>query len=158
MQSHIESAAKHQEPSIVKLTSNYNSLCHQISKLIATGCTPATAIASQIIVHEGLFKLDINDDISKDVRLEDDDYQSIPVHWLSNDKVCQGIAALLKTDCCVEESRLGKERCALQEWFSEEWLCVEIVKDETCELALDLENVLTDLREFSEQTNHTLSA
>jgi hypothetical protein len=46
--------------------------------------------------------------------------------WLGDENVRDGIKALLELDrCCEEETRLCKERCALQEWMMEEWTCVD---------------------------------
>jgi hypothetical protein len=46
--------------------------------------------------------------------------------WLGDESVRDGIKALLGLDrCCEEETRLRKERCALQEWMMEEWTCVD---------------------------------
>ena len=138
MRAHTDSAAKHCEPGIVKLAATYNDLCHQISKLITAGRAPPSAVAPQIIERGGLFKLDVNDDIWQDVGLEDDDYQDIaPACWLSDEKVCQGILAMLELDHCSEEEvRLIKEHCAMQEWFSKEWLCVEKAKMAACVLPI----------------------
>ena len=135
MRAHTDSAAKRREPGIVKLAATYNDLCRQISKLITTGRAPPGAVSPQIIAREGLFKLDVDDVIWQDVGLEDDDYQDIaPARWLSDEKVRQGILAILELDRCNEEDdRLRKERCAMQEWFSEEWSCVEKAKVASCE-------------------------
>ena len=72
---------------------------------------PPGAVSPQIIAWEGLFKLDVDNDIWWDVGLKDDDHQDIaPVHWLSDEKVCQGILAILELDCWnKEEDWLRKE-------------------------------------------------
>ena len=110
------------------MVAKYNDLCQQISSLIAVGHAPDGAIVPQIITCEGLFKLDVDDDIWQDVGLEDDDYiGDSPPCWLSDEKVHQGIAALLELDCCREEEKqLMKKHCAMQEWVIEEWRCIEI--------------------------------
>lgn len=138
MRAHTNSAAKRREPGVVKLAANYNDLCRQISKLITAGRAPPGALSPQIIAREGLFKLDVDDDIWQDVGLEDDDYQDLaPARWLSDDRVRKGIPAMLELDRCgEEEERLGRERCSLQEWFTEEWLCVENAKTSACALVL----------------------
>lgn len=148
MRTHTESAAKRREPGIVKLATTYNDICRQIQKLIASGRAPAGALTPQIIARDGLFKLDVDDDVWQDVGLEDDDYRSTPPRWLSDDKVRRGIAALLEHDRSQEEEhRLGKEKCAMQEWFSEEWRSVEIAKDAACELAIGFSNALALIQE-----------
>lgn len=135
MRTHTDSAIKRRQPGILKLATTYNDLCRQISRLIAAGRAPVGALVPQDIAREGLFKLDVDDDIWQDVGLEDDDYQDhAPARWLSEDKVRQGISAILELDRCQEEERrLGEERGAIQEWLMEEWACVEIAKHAGCE-------------------------
>jgi hypothetical protein len=94
-------------------------------KLIRDGKAPPGAIAPQQILRDGLFKLDVDDGIWQDIGLDEDTDRPIP-RWLGDDRVKDGIKALLELDrCCEEETRLCKERCALQEWMMEEWTCVD---------------------------------
>jgi len=52
--------------------------------------------------------------------------------WLCDDNVRKGIQSLLELDRCMEEqSRLSRERCALQEWMIEEWRCVNLAMEST---------------------------
>jgi hypothetical protein len=91
-----------------------NSLIHQRK-------APLGAIPPQEIIRDGLFKLDIDDEIWQDAGLDDGDVAQPPL-WLSSEGVRQGIRHLLERDRCEEEEvRLGRERRALQEWFREEW-------------------------------------
>ena len=110
-------------------------ICATRFKLITAGCAPPGSVSPQIIAQEGLFKLDVDNDIWQDVGLKDDDYQDIaPACWLWDEKVRQGILAILELNHCnKEEDQLRKEHCAMQEWFSEEWLCVEKAKAASCE-------------------------
>jgi hypothetical protein len=76
---------------------------------------------------EGLFDLDVDDDIWLDIGLgyKEDSDETVPPLWLSNDMVRTGIRALLDQDRCLEESaRILGERNAMQEWFGEEWQVV----------------------------------
>jgi hypothetical protein len=67
--------------------------------------------------------LDVDDDIWQDVGLDDEE-DSVPA-WLGDEDTRRGIKALLELDRCFEEEEcLGRERCALQEWFIEEWKTV----------------------------------
>jgi hypothetical protein len=117
---HVEGSLKRREPTILRLAKEYNDLCRQINTLIRQRKAPARAVPPQEIVREGLFKLDIDDEIWQDVGLDDDFKQ--PPMWLSNEGVRQGIRHLLERDRCEEEQvRLARERRALQEWFQEEW-------------------------------------
>src|ERR1700676_2642496 len=116
----MEASLKRREPTILRLPKNYNYLCRQIRTLIHQKKSPAGAMPPQEIVREGLFKLDIDDEIWQDVGLNDDFEQ--PPLWLSNERVRQGIRYMLEMDRCEEEElRLVRERRALQEWLREEW-------------------------------------
>ena len=125
---HTSSSVKRREPGIVNLTRTYNDLCRQLSQLIKTKKAPNGAISPEPIQRDGLFKLDVDDDIWQDIGLDD---QSGPLpRWLSDDAVREGIKALLEHDrCCEEEIRLKKERCAMQEWLLEEWVCNQQAQD-----------------------------
>jgi hypothetical protein len=59
----------------------------------------------------------------------DDEYDGGVPRWLGDEEVRSGIRALLQYDRCHEEElRLRKERCNLQEWFIEEWECIEAAR------------------------------
>jgi hypothetical protein len=82
-------------------------------------------MAPQHIVRDGLFKLDVDDDIWQDVGLDDELEGPIP-RWLGDENVRDGIKNLLELDRCREEEiRLQKERCTMQDWMREEWMCVD---------------------------------
>jgi hypothetical protein len=101
--------------------------------LIASGRAPPGSAAPQPIQRDGLFKLDVDDDIWQDVGLDDEYDGGIPP-WLGDEGVRTGIQALLQHDrCCEEELRLRKERCNLQHWFMEEWDCIEAAQREAGE-------------------------
>ena len=94
--------------------------------LIRQRKAPQNSIAPLKIQLEGLFDLDIDDDIWLDVGLSygngDEDDESLPPLWLSNENVQAGIRALLDRDRCREEhARIITERSAMQVWFNEEW-------------------------------------
>ena len=79
------------------------------------------------IKQEGLFKLDVDDDIWQDIGLTDDvdNLQGIP-DWLGDERVRDGIKALLERDRCIEEEQhLIQERLSMQQWMQEEWMVVE---------------------------------
>jgi hypothetical protein len=88
---------------------------------------PRGAVAPHMIEKDGLFMLDVDDEIWQDIGLDDvgDAETSIPL-WLRDDNVRQGIKNLLELDRCEEEERrLLKERKAMHEWMVEEWICVK---------------------------------
>ncbi|KZS99491.1 uncharacterized protein LAESUDRAFT_667904, partial [Laetiporus sulphureus 93-53] len=124
--SHTENSVKRREPGILKLTKAYNELCKQLVGLIQKKKSPPRAVAPVPIEVNGLFKLDVDDDIWQDVGLDDDETGAAVPRWLGDDSVRAGIKALLILDRCKEEeARLREERRAMQEWLSEEWECVQ---------------------------------
>ena len=124
---------KRREPAILKLSQTYNSLCKQMAQLIEEHRAPQSAVAPEPIKSDGLFKLDVDDDIWQDIGLEDDisvggeSSHSPPVpRWLGDESVRSGIKAQLTVDRCKEElDRLSLERCILQQWMQEEWRNLE---------------------------------
>ncbi|KDR65453.1 hypothetical protein GALMADRAFT_81864, partial [Galerina marginata CBS 339.88] len=123
LQKHTEQSFKKKEPGIQTLARNYNKLCSELVKLIDSKKAPRGAVAPLQIQLDGLFKLDVDDDIWQDIGLTDDNDnpQEIPA-WLGNDDVRIGIKALLEYDRCVEEERrLKEEKLSMQQWMYEEW-------------------------------------
>ncbi|KIJ61163.1 hypothetical protein HYDPIDRAFT_31672 [Hydnomerulius pinastri MD-312] len=89
------------------------------------------AIVPHYIPREGLFELNVDDDIWQDVGLADDEVD--PPAWLADDRVWAGIRDLLERDRCEEEEvRLQRERCNLQEWSRSEWEAVVHARDIHC--------------------------
>ena len=79
---------------------------------------------------DGLFNLDVDDEIWQDIGLEEAD-SAAPPRWRSDDTVRAGIKALLELDRCREEEQcLLHEQRALQVWFSEEWAVVKKAIDQ----------------------------
>jgi hypothetical protein len=129
LQKHTESSLKRREPAILTLTKNYNDLCRQLRSLIHQKKAPAGAILPLEIPREGVFKLDVDDDIWQDVGLSDEHHGPAPL-WLRDDQVRKGIKSMLQLDRCKEEeARLLRERQALQEWMQEEWKVVQKAKE-----------------------------
>ncbi|KAG6814707.1 hypothetical protein H0H93_012533 [Arthromyces matolae] len=77
---------------------------------------------------KGLFSLDVDSDIWRDVDVEDDDAsRSDPPAWLAVENVREGIKALLERDRCLEEeNRLRHECRSMVQWFSEEWKVINL--------------------------------
>ncbi|KAG1744527.1 uncharacterized protein EDB91DRAFT_1236494 [Suillus paluster] len=115
---------KRQEPSILKLVSTYNGLCSQLRSLIRQRRAPHYAVPPHIIPRDGIFLLDVDDDIWQDVGLDDD--TTMPPAWLSDDAVRNGIRLQLEVDRCMEEeARLMRERAIIQEWMLVEWEAIQ---------------------------------
>jgi hypothetical protein len=122
---HAETQIKRKEPGIQNLCKKYNSLCAELETLINQGSAPRGAVIPHIIEKEGLFQLDVDDEIWQDVGLQENDFDGEIPGWLGDDDVREGIKSLLELDRCEEEERrLCKERQAIQEWMLEEWQCV----------------------------------
>jgi hypothetical protein len=125
LQSHAETQIKRRAPGIVKLAKSYNDTCDQMQEQITDNLAPRGAIMPQQIQREGLFNLDVDDDIWQDVGLDDENDDQQPPPWLADDGYRSGIKHMLELDRCgEEEARLRRERCAMQEWMLEEWACV----------------------------------
>ncbi|KAF8868724.1 hypothetical protein CPB84DRAFT_1818988 [Gymnopilus junonius] len=93
---HAGQQLKCKEPGIQNLAYKYNKLCQELEKLIQTKHAPQGARVPPQIELNGLFKLDVDDDIWQDIGLtnEFDGSMAIP-DWLENDHVHKGIKALL---------------------------------------------------------------
>ncbi|KAJ7733445.1 hypothetical protein B0H16DRAFT_1732258 [Mycena metata] len=125
LHSHTEAAVKRREPTIARTCAEYNKICAQLQKLIDNRQAPRNAIAPLPIPSKGLWKLDVDDVIFQNVSLDervDGEADNNPPLWLSDERVRTGIKAMLELDRCNEEdTRLRRERRALQVWFAEEW-------------------------------------
>lgn len=106
-----------------------------MERLIQQKKAPRNSVAPLKIEMEGLFELDVDDDIWLDVGIGyNEESDTVPPLWLSNEGVRTGIRAMTDRDRCVEErKRLLKERNSLQVWFNEEWQVVnKAIDDSTC--------------------------
>ena len=127
LEKHAQNQLKCKEPGIQTLARKYNKLCNDLEKMINKNRAPRGAISPLAIEMEGLFKLDVDDDIWQDIGLTDDldDAAEIP-DWLGNDKVHEGIKVLLEYDHCLEEMQhIKHEHISMQEWFLEEWVVLQ---------------------------------
>jgi hypothetical protein len=95
---HISSQVKRHEPRILQLWKEFNNLCGDM-KMIEEGKAPENAVAPLPIAREGLFKLDVDDDIGLD---EGESQQAVPA-WLGDDNTRKGIKAIVEQDQCIEE-------------------------------------------------------
>jgi len=124
LEKHAQGQIKKKEPGIQVLARKYNTLCDELTDLIRKKHAPRGAIVPVYIDINGLFKLDVDDDIWHDIGLSDDidALQNIPP-WLGDENVREGIKALLELDRCEEEERrLVSECISMQQWMKEEWL------------------------------------
>jgi hypothetical protein len=129
LREHTEASVKRRQPGILQLANHYNNLCTQMQALIRQKKAPQGVIPPLPIARDGLFKLDVDDDIWQDVGLDDESTEALP-GWLSDEKVRLGIRSLLEVERCEEEERrLETERCVMQEWFAEEWSRIQRVRE-----------------------------
>ncbi|KAF9231237.1 hypothetical protein BU15DRAFT_7047, partial [Melanogaster broomeanus] len=99
---------------------------------IKDGNAPRHAAQPVKISRQGLFSLDVDDEIWQDVGLEDDDDQGPQPPWLVDEEVKEGIKHMLELDRCEEEkSRLQRERSAMQSWTRAQWEAIEWTRQET---------------------------
>jgi hypothetical protein len=134
---HTQSAISHRKPAIISLVSKYNSHCDKLTYHITHGIAPQSALPPWKIPKERLWSLDVDDDIWQDVGLEGYEHmESIP-NWLGDEKVHQGIQAMLELNRCEEvERRLRRERSAMQCWMEKEWSAVLKALEDTGECFL----------------------
>lgn len=121
LKSLISKSLKTRQPAISKLVGQYNGLCRSMKRIIQSGGAPPNSSAPFELKTEGLFRLDVDNDIWQSVGFDNIDAANTP-RWLSDEDVREGIRLQLEIDRCNEEmERLKWERCALQEWFMAEW-------------------------------------
>ncbi|KAG1734248.1 uncharacterized protein EDB91DRAFT_1238447 [Suillus paluster] len=114
------------EPGVLKLVSTYNGLCTQLRSLIRQQRAPPSAVPPRPIIREGIFLLDINDEIWQDIGLDEDGIN--PPAWLLDEATRSGIHLQLEVDRCVEEeTHLMRERTIMQEWMFAEWEAIQTV-------------------------------
>ncbi|KAG1776141.1 hypothetical protein EV702DRAFT_1046311 [Suillus placidus] len=128
VRNHTETSINRREPAILKIVSTYNTLCDQLLVLIRQCKAPANAISPLPIPRDGIFQLDVDDEIWQDVGLEDETMD--PPRWLADENVRQGICLLLDLDRCMEEEdRLRHERCVVQECMIMEWTALQRARE-----------------------------
>lgn len=102
------------------MVKTYNDICSQLRTLIRKGDAPRDVVAPPNINRDGLFDLNVDDEIWQDIGL--DDYEGQVPRWLGDENVRAGIRHLHQLERCEEEEiRLRDERCGLQEWVQNEW-------------------------------------
>ena len=121
---HVLQASKTRDPGFRALVRKYNAQRDDMKKIIARQKDGAHRILPAKIEIEGLFKLDVDNEIWQQTGLDDNDGlvgDTVP-DWMKDEQTCKEICARLLLDCCLEEeSRLCQERCNLQKWMLEEW-------------------------------------
>ncbi|KAF8078353.1 hypothetical protein FPV67DRAFT_1615717 [Lyophyllum atratum] len=128
---HVSSQVKRHEPGILQLVNKYNALCEDLSLRLSRGEGTSGAVAPVPIKKEGLFKLDVDDEIWQNIGLNENEAfdQQVP-DWLGDENTRIGIRAMLYLERCTEETgRLAREISALQDWMMEEWCTINLAID-----------------------------
>ena len=124
LHSHVQKQVNRQQPTIARLAKKYNDMCYDMTTQIKEKKAPQKAIAPVPINRDNLFSLDVDDDIWQDIGLDEHESEVVP-GWLGDEKVREGIKAMLTVKRCLEEiARLKRERTALQEWSRGEWQAI----------------------------------
>ncbi|EIW86108.1 hypothetical protein CONPUDRAFT_42338, partial [Coniophora puteana RWD-64-598 SS2] len=117
---HTAQSVKRKEPSIAQLVKRYNDLVIKLKKIKDDDRSLSHVVVPHFINSEGIFALDVDDNIWEDVGLHEG--EANPPAWLGNEKVREGIRHMLAYDRSVEEvARLSNERARLQEWTLVTW-------------------------------------
>ncbi|KAG1802391.1 uncharacterized protein BJ212DRAFT_1230859, partial [Suillus subaureus] len=120
LHANMQHSIKHCKPGILKLVSTYNGLCSHICSLIRQWRAPPFAIPPHSILHDGIFQLNVDNNIWQDIGL--DNATVNPPAWLSDEAIRNGIQLQLEVDCCFEEeAQLMREWSVMQEWMLTEW-------------------------------------
>ncbi|EIW84546.1 hypothetical protein CONPUDRAFT_51057, partial [Coniophora puteana RWD-64-598 SS2] len=118
---HAAQSIKRKEPTISQLVKRYNDLVTKLKKMKEEDRSLIHVVLPHFIKPDGIFELDVDDDIWEDVGLHEDEPN--PPAWLADNNVREGIRHLLAYDRSTEEiSRLSHERTRLQEWSLASWL------------------------------------
>ncbi len=75
----VEGKVKRKEPGIQALARNYNKLCQELKQLILSKKCPLGAVSPVLIDLEGLFHLNVDDNIWQDIGLTDENDNSIDI-------------------------------------------------------------------------------
>jgi hypothetical protein len=110
---------------VSSLVSRFNKIRKEMLALQNGGEAPRGARIPQMLDIRKLFCLDVDDQIWNDDGLGGIEEETAP-RWLADDKVRDGIAALLEQDRCEEEEeRLVTEQGAMHTWLWEEWAALK---------------------------------
>ncbi|KZS89187.1 hypothetical protein SISNIDRAFT_395865, partial [Sistotremastrum niveocremeum HHB9708] len=150
----INTGVGHRDGSIKNTANTYNKLVSQLEELKRQKKAPPGAILPVRLETQGLFLLDVDDDIWQDLGLDDEEEEDEEADaetegaegdaerktspkWLSDPNIRDGIVGMLQADRCAEEFiRLEQERRAMQEWFMREWESLECAIEDTDDLDL----------------------
>ncbi|KAF9508417.1 hypothetical protein BS47DRAFT_1416606 [Hydnum rufescens UP504] len=125
--SHVEKAVKQHAPGIEATVHKYNAKQKEMLKEQGKNGVRRDAYVPPELVMEGLFNLDIDQDIWENANMVDFEGGEIPL-WLANKEVWDGIRAAQEVKSCQEElRRCDVEYSNLRAWFVEEYEAVHNV-------------------------------
>jgi hypothetical protein len=122
--SHVEKAVKHRAPGIEATIKRYNAKRKEMLKERGKNGVRRNAYVPPELSMEGLYKLDVDQDIWENADMADFEGGRIPL-WLAKKEVRDGIRAAQEVRSCQEElRRCGIEYSNLRVWFMEEYNAV----------------------------------
>ncbi|KAG2068987.1 hypothetical protein BDR04DRAFT_1129041 [Suillus decipiens] len=101
LHTNMQHSIKRHKPGILKLVLTYNGLCSHICSLIQQWQVPPFAIPPHSILCDGIFQLNIDNNIWQDIGLDDTTVN--PPAWLSDEAVRNSIWLQLEVDHCFKE-------------------------------------------------------
>ncbi|EIW73772.1 hypothetical protein CONPUDRAFT_68424, partial [Coniophora puteana RWD-64-598 SS2] len=120
LQEHTTDSLKRREPTITQLVTRYNNLVVQLAGIKRTTPKLSSVVLPLKIDCDGIFALDVDDNIWDDVGL--DESSTNAARWMSDSNIRIGIRHVLTFDRCEEEkARVRAERTRLQEWSRGTW-------------------------------------
>ncbi|KAF9514330.1 hypothetical protein BS47DRAFT_1361837 [Hydnum rufescens UP504] len=125
--SHVKKAVKQHAPGIKATVHKYNAKRKEMLKERGKNGVWRDAYVPLELVMEGLFNLDVNQDIWENADMVDFEGGEIPL-WLANKEVWDGIRVAQEVKSCQEElRRCDVEYSNLHAWFVEEYEAVHNV-------------------------------
>ncbi|KDQ08430.1 hypothetical protein BOTBODRAFT_118738 [Botryobasidium botryosum FD-172 SS1] len=119
---HTAASIHRRQNGISSLINKFNKLADEMMALRRDGKAPPKTHPPRKLNAKKIFRLDVDDELwQEDPGLGDDTTNNMP-GWLGNDKVRDGITAMLERDRCLEEEqRLRHEQHSMQEWIAGEF-------------------------------------
>ncbi|KDQ18280.1 hypothetical protein BOTBODRAFT_98760, partial [Botryobasidium botryosum FD-172 SS1] len=99
---HTNASIHRRKGSIVALIRKFNKLVDDMKDLRRDGKAPTESKLPRKLDSAKIFRLDVDDDLWQDDPGLGDDAGDVP-GWLGNDKIRDGIVAMLEQDRCLEE-------------------------------------------------------
>jgi hypothetical protein len=124
---HVDKAVKHRAPGVEATLNKYNAKRKEMLKERGKNGVRKDAYVPPELSMEGLYQLDVNQDIWQGADMADFEGGKVPL-WLSDKGVRDGIRAAQEVKSCQEElRRCGQEYLNLRMWLVEDYEAVNRV-------------------------------